>query len=240
MTNKKITVKAGENLKRKIKIKESQELNKKQKKFMDIAMNPKTELIFCAGPAGTSKTFLAILSSLQLLNEKKVTNLLYVRSAVESSDSKIGFLPGEEGMKLEPYLRPLRDKLNEFLTPTEVSQLYRDGKVDAEHIGYARGQDWKNKVIVIDEAQNLTYKELVTLTTRCGENCKLFIVGDPMQSDIGKKSGFNKFCKIFDTDQAKDNGIQTFYFNQNDIVRSPLVKFIIQELENAEKEEKPN
>ena len=121
-------------------------------------MNPKTEHVLC-GLAGTSKTFLAILSALQLLNDKKVSNMLYVRSAVESSDSKIGFLPGEEGMKLEPYLRPLRDKLHEFLTPTEVSFLYSNGKVDAEHVGYARGQDWKHVQLLLI-TQNLTLQRI--------------------------------------------------------------------------------
>lgn len=236
MSNKTSSSSSG-NLKRKVNIKAPAELTVRQEEFMEISMDPKTELMFCAGPAGTSKTYLSILSALELLNKKTVSSMLYVRSAVESSDSKIGFLPGEEGMKLEPYLRPLRDKLHEFLTPTDVSFLYTGGKVDAEHVGYARGQDWKNKAIIIDEAQNLTYKELVTLTTRAGENCKIFIVGDPMQSDIKNKSGFNKFCEIFNTDAAKAHGIQTFYFTKDDIVRSSLVKFIIQELEKEENRE---
>lgn len=223
--------KHNDKLKRKLKIKEDIELNEKQKEFLDISLTPKNEIIFCSGPAGTSKTFLSILAALQLLNTKLYTKILYVRSAVESADSKLGFLPGEEAMKLEPYLRPLRDKLQEFLTPTDISQLYAEGKIDAEHVGYARGQDWKNMVIVIDEAQNLSEKELLTLITRCGRQSKVFLLGDPMQSDIGHKSGFNKYCDIFNTEKSKQMGIQFFKFTTNDIVRNPLVKFIIEEIE---------
>lgn len=221
---------------RKINIKEPTRLTDKQNDFLKTALDPSTEVMFCSGPAGTSKTYLAIYSALQLLNSRTVNDLLYIRSAVESSDSKLGFLPGEEGMKLEPYLRPLRDKLMEFLSETEISFLYQEGVVDAEHVGYARGQDWKQKVIVIDEAQNLTYNELVTLTTRCGEYSKVFILGDPMQSDIKTKSGFKQFCELFDSPQAKENGIETFFFGKEDIVRSKLVRFIITELEKMEKE----
>lgn len=223
---------------RKIKINSDIELNEKQKKFLDIAMSKQTKLMFCIGPAGTSKTYLSILSALQLLNMKAVSSLLYIRSAVESTENRLGFLPGEEAMKLEPYLRPLRDKLTEFLSKTEISYVWSNKLVDVEHVGFSRGQDWKDKAIIIDEAQNLTFKELLTLVTRCGDGSKIFIVGDPMQSDINGKSGFVDFYNLFDNDESKENKIQCFKFDKEDIVRSELVKYIVSVCEKYKKSSK--
>ena len=204
---------------------------------MEIALQPHTELMFCTGPAGTSKTFLAILTSLQLLNLGAIEKILYVRSVVESSDSKLGFLPGEEGMKMEPYLRPLRDKVHELLSPTDVSYIFQNELIDAEHVGYARGQNWNNMAIVVDEAQNLTEKELLTIATRCGKGSMVFILGDPQQSDIRGKSGLVKFANMFDTPEAREHGVETFEFTTDDIVRSKLVKFILHTVEKHEKAE---
>lgn len=220
---------------RKIKIKSDIELREKQYEFLDISMSKQTKLMFCIGPAGTSKTYLSILSALQLLNMKAVSSLLYIRSAVESTENRLGFLPGEEAMKLEPYLRPLRDKLTEFLTKTEISYIWSNGLVDVEHVGFSRGQDWKDKAIIIDEAQNLTFKELLTLITRCGDGSKVFIVGDPMQSDINGKSGFVEFYKMFDNEESEKNKIQCFEFGKEDIVRSDLVKYIVTVCEEYKK-----
>lgn len=225
-------LKSEERLKRKVTIKEPKFLNNKQREFLEIAEDSNTNMMFVSGPAGTSKTFLSILAALRMLNDKRVAKILYIRSAVESADSKLGFLPGEEAMKLEPYLRPLRDKLTEFLTTTDIKFLYDQHKIDAEHVGYARGQDWKNMAIVIDEAQNLTKKEILTLITRIGENSTVFLIGDPMQSDI-KSSGLNDFIKMFSNNpKSNKNGIFTFEFNHSDIVRSELVKFIISAVES--------
>ena len=212
---------------RKIKIDQKIDLTKKQEKFLECSMNKSTELMFCVGPAGTSKTYLSILSALHLLNMKAFESLLYIRSAVESTENRLGFLPGEEAMKLDPYLRPLRDKLTEFLTRTEISYLWSKEMIDVEHVGFSRGQDWKSKIIIIDEAQNLTMKELLTLVTRVGEGSKVFVIGDPMQSDIGNKSGFVEFYKMFDTQNSRENGIHCFEFDQDDVVRSKLVRHII-------------
>jgi phosphate starvation-inducible PhoH-like protein len=212
---------------RKIKINQTIELNSRQQRFLDIGMSKDTSLMFGIGPAGTSKTYLSVLCALELLNRKAVESLLYIRSAVESTENRLGFLPGEEAMKLEPYLRPLRDKLTEFLTKTEISWVWQQNLIDVEHVGFSRGQDWKNKVIIIDEAQNLTFEELLTLVTRCGEGSKVFIIGDPMQSDIGNRSGFVNFYKMFDNEESKQHKIQCFKFTEEDIVRSKLVKYII-------------
>jgi len=232
MSNKRS--KPDEVLKRKIKITQKLELTEKQKRFIELALNKNTKMILTSGPAGTSKTYLSIYSALELLNTKMYNGLIYIRSAIESADGKIGFLPGEEEMKMAPYLKPLRDKLSDFLSPTELSYLHDNNKVHCEHVGFSRGQDWHNKIIVVDEAQNLTKKELFTLMTRCGEGTKMFLLGDPAQSDIRNKSGFADFCRIFEGDDCKLNGIFEFGFNESDIVRSALVKFIVSKVKEAD------
>jgi len=209
------------------------ELNDKQKQFLEIAMDKNTKIIFVSGPAGTSKTYMAVYSALQLLNERRMSDIIYIRSAVESSESKLGFLPGEADEKMAPYLAPLVDKLMELLPIQEVESLKKEERISSIPVGFLRGLNWNAKVIITDEAQNMTVKELFTLITRTGEFSKVFILGDPDQSDINGKSGFMKMISHFDDEESRANGIHTFRFTEDDIVRSALVKFIIKKVKKT-------
>lgn len=203
------------------------EFTEKQKQFLDLASNKTTKIIFVSGPAGTSKTYLTVYHALNLLNQRRVSDLIYIRSAVESADSKLGFLPGEANEKMAPYLAPLLDKLEELLPKGDVDYLKKDERVSSIPVGFLRGLNWNDKVIIADESQNMTFKELFTLITRAGEFSKMFILGDPEQTDINGKSGFIKMINLFDDQESRDNGIHVFKFTDDDIVRSGLVKFII-------------
>ena len=214
-----------------IKINE-RELTPKQTELLQILEDKNTKMVFISGPAGTSKTFTSILAGLKLINQKKVSEMIYVRSAVESSDSKLGFLPGEMDEKMSPYIQPLVDKLEELLPKCDVEKLKKEERIHGFPINFLRGLNWNAKVIVADEAQNMTKKELVTLITRVGEFSKLFICGDPDQSDINGKSGFTSIMNIFEDEESKQNGIHIFKFDEEDIVRSGLVKFILKKLKN--------
>jgi phosphate starvation-inducible PhoH-like protein len=209
------------------------ELTSKQKQFLDVALDKNTKLMFISGPAGTSKTYITILASLMLLNQKRVSDLLYLRSAVESSDSKLGFLPGEADEKMAPYIQPLLEKLSELTNKASIDYLQKEARIDSIPIGFLRGLNWNARCIVADEAQNMTYKELVTLVTRIGEFSKVFILGDPDQSDINGKSGFLKMMNSFEDGESRENGIHTFKFDEDDIVRSALVRFIIKKLKQS-------
>lgn len=209
------------------------ELTEKQKQFLSLASDKTTKIIFVSGPAGTSKTFLAVLHALTMINEKRVSDLIYIRSAVESSDTKLGFLPGEANDKMAPYLQPLLDKLSEMLPKGDIDILMKEERVSGVPVGFLRGLNWNAKVIIADEAQNLTYKELFTLITRTGEFSKVFILGDPEQNDINGKSGFIKMVGHFDDDESRQNGIHVFRFTEDDIVRSGLVQFIIRKVKKA-------
>jgi len=209
------------------------ELTDTQKKFLSVAFDKNTKIMFVSGPAGTSKTYLSVFVALNMLNDRRVSDLIYIRSAVESSESKLGFLPGEADEKMAPYIQPLLDKLIELLPKSDIDKLMKDDRITAVPVGFLRGLNWNAKAIITDEAQNMTSKELLTLITRMGEFSKLFILGDPEQSDINQKSGFTKTLSIFDDEESKQNGIQVFKFTEDDIVRSGLVQFIIRKLKKT-------
>ena len=128
---------------------------------------------------------------------------------------------------------PLNDKLEEMISSQERSFLEQKKIINALPINYLRGSNWINKIIIADESQNFTFKELTTLITRLGENSKLFICGDPMQSDINGKSGFHKMANVFNDKQSASNGIHCFDFTKDDILRSEILKFIVEKIEQA-------
>ncbi len=206
------------------------ELTETQQEFLNLASNKETKLIFVSGVAGTGKTYLSVYHALNMINKKNVSDLIYVRSAVESSDSKLGFLPGEADEKLAPYIQPLLDKLVELLPKGDIDTLFKEKRITGIPIGFLRGLNWNAKVIILDEAQNCNFKELLTFITRIGEFSKVFILGDPEQSDINGKSGFIKMATIFDNEESRRHGIHVFKFTEDDIVRSGLVQYIIQKI----------
>ena len=206
-------------------------LDTRQLLFLEQALSTKTRIMFVNGPAGAAKTYMAVYSALRLLSAFDELDLLYVRTVIESADKGLGALPGDLTEKFNPYMAPLMDKLDEIL-PKNTSLKYdllAKGRITSLPINFLRGASWRSKVIVADEAQNFTFKELVTLITRLGKNSKLFICGDSMQSDI-HKSGFVDMCRLFDDSTSRQRGIEFFEFTEADIKRSALLKYIISKL----------
>ena len=209
-------------------------LSEKQKKFVDIALDPECKIIFVSGPAGSTKTYMAVFAALRQLRQDGELDLLYVRTAIESAEKGLGALPGTIEDKFNPYMAPLEDKLDEMLpkTTTIKQELIKSGRVQAMPINFLRGASWLNKIVIADESQNFTFRELVTLITRIGEGTKLFVCGDTMQSDINGKSGFNDMIKVFNDDESKERGIHCFRFNESDIFRSEILKYIVKKLKS--------
>jgi phosphate starvation-inducible PhoH-like protein len=209
-------------------------LTDRQKRFLSIAFDEDTKIMFIAGPAGSTKTYMAVYSALRILSAFDELDLLYVRTVIESAEKGLGALPGDIDEKFNPYMAPLEDKLYEMLPKNNTSrkEMLDSGRISAMPINYLRGSSWKNKIVVADEAQNFTYKELTTLVTRIGENCKLFICGDFMQSDINGKSGFAPMFDLFNDQSSIDMGIHAFKFGREDILRSDILKYIISKLDN--------
>jgi|TARA_Y100000289_G_scaffold19707_1_gene19044 phosphate starvation-inducible PhoH-like protein len=209
-------------------------LTEKQKIFLALALQEETNIMFVSGPAGSTKTYMAVYAALRHLSADDDLDMFYVRTVIESADKGLGALPGSVEEKINPYMAPLEDKLMEMLPQNKTvrRELIDSGRIQAMPINFLRGASWKDKVVVADEAQNFTFKELTTLITRLGHNSKLFICGDFMQSDINGKSGYADMFNLFKDQESQDNGIHCFSFNKNDILRSELQKYIIGKLED--------
>lgn len=201
----------------------------KQQEFLDIANKKETKIMLVNGPAGSAKTILATYAALDLLNQKKVSDITYVRSAVESADSKLGYLPGDLDEKISYYGMPFLDKLEELLKKADIQLLSNENRIQVFPVNFVRGLSWNAKCIIVDEAQNLTRKELITILTRVGRFSKCFVLADPMQSDINSKSGgFLEISELFSDERSQQEGIHHFRFQNEDIMRSDLCRFLVE------------
>ena len=206
----------------------------KQKAFIELATHKDTKIVFLSGPAGTSKSILAVFCALLLLNQKRVSDIVYVRTIIESASTSMGTLPGDADQKLQFFTAVLNDKLEELLPAGDVKKLHIDERVKGMPVNYLRGASYNAKAVIIDEAQNGTFNELLTCLTRIGKFTKYFVLGDPMQTDLKHKeqSGFKPMFEIFNTEQAQAQGIYCVEFTKEDIMRSEILKFIIEQIEN--------
>jgi phosphate starvation-inducible protein PhoH len=199
----------------------------KQKEIINLFLDKKVKILILKGPAGTSKTILSIYLGLQLLNTRKVSDIVLVRSAVESSDSKLGYLPGDINEKVNVYMTPFNEKFSELITEPLIHRLHKDNRLTICPINFARGLHFAVKFICCDESQNLTVRELQTLFTRMGEFSKMIVAGDPDQSDLPPgKSGFNTVYKSFDNEEARNQGIYCIELTEDHIVRSELCRYV--------------
>lgn len=207
-----------------------------QVEFLNTALDPEVKLLFLAGPAGTAKTYMATYAALQILMDSNLEKeILYVRSIAESSDKSIGALPGDLGEKFGVFAGPFYDKLDELLTGQDVKTLKEKGLIDCMPVNFLRGANWSDTIVIIDEAQNFSRKELITTLTRIGEGSKIFILGDILQSDIAN-GGFVEIYDLFNNSQSEENGVNCYSFGNEDIMRSEILKFIVSKLEEQENE----
>ena len=205
----------------------------KQREFFKIALSDDTKIMFVNGPAGTSKTLLSVYCGLKLLNKKVISDIMYLRSAVESSDRSLGYLPGSAADKLRFYNLPFLDKLEELLSETRTERLEKENRISMFPVNFARGMNWTSKCIIFDEVQNSSVKEITTVLTRMGKHSRCFLLADPMQSDLRTKDcAFQNMFDEFSDEESHDMGIRTFEFTEDDIMRSELVKFLIKKFKN--------
>lgn len=220
-------------------IRERGDLTTRQGEVIDRIMDKQTQIVFLNGPAGTSKSYISILAGLRLLNQRSVSDIVYIRSIIESASKSLGSLPGDQNEKLHPFLMPLYEKLEELLPKAEIDHLIKQERAVGIPVNYLRGASINAKFIFCDEAQNLDYKELTTVITRLGKFSKLIIAGDSSQSDINGKSGFIKMFDLFNDPSSRDHGIHSLSFTKEDIVRSGVLKYIIERIEGAAPKPEP-
>lgn len=211
-------------------IKNKYTLNDVHKSFLDLCLYEKSKMIIVDGSAGTAKTYLSALAGLTLLKAKKIEHIVYIRSIVESATKSIGALPGEIDEKFKPWSLPLLDKLNELIPSPIAHSLIADGHIKCVPVNFVRGLTFHDSLVIVDEAQNLTKDELVTILTRFGHNTKYVVIGDSKQRDIGKLSGFAEIAGRFDDEECAEQGIHSIKFGENEIVRSAILKFIVRKL----------
>jgi phosphate starvation-inducible PhoH-like protein len=219
--------------KNKFKIKQPFKLTEKQVELVKVIQNENSKIIFIESPSGCGKTYVAVLGALQLLNlNSSFDQIIYLRSIIEAGNKSLGALPGTIEEKTNAFAAPLWDKLDQLLNLSDIKKLTTEKYIEFSPINFLRGADWKNKIIILDEAQNLSFHEIETVLTRVGAGSKLIICGDSRQSDIGYKSGFEKIMQHFESHiESAKWGLEFFRFTTNDIVRAPFLKFIIEEMD---------
>ncbi len=197
-------------------------LNKNQEKLKNGILT--SVITISTGPAGTAKTFMSCATACQLLVEGKIDKIILCRPAVECGET-LGYRPGDDAAKVTPFLYPLLDCLDLFLGEKVVQRLIKEKKIVLAVVGLLRGSSFRNSIIIIDEAQNLTYAQLFMLLTRTGENCRLSINGDCNQSDLKYNKG--DFLSIIHKLQSLKDEISFVNFTDEDIVRSSIVRKIV-------------
>lgn len=182
------------------------------------------DINFGIGPAGTGKTFLAVASAVEALNESRVQRLILVRPAVEAGE-KLGFLPGDLTQKVDPYLRPLYDALYEMLGVEKVVKLLEKNVIEIAPLAYMRGRTLNDAYVILDEAQNTTIEQMKMFLTRLGFGSTAVVTGDLTQTDLPKhvKSGLRDAIEVL----RDVEGVSFTFFEARDVVRHPLVARIV-------------
>lgn len=193
-----------------------------QRRFLELIL--KHDLVFGIGPAGTGKTFLAMIAALHSLLAGKIQRIVLARPAVEAGEA-LGFLPGDLEEKLLPYLRPLYDAMDEVLGPVEARKLVDTGVVEIAPLAYMRGRTLGKCFALLDEAQNTTRSQMMMFLTRLGEGSKMVVTGDLTQIDLPprEESGLIEARRLL----RKVPGLYFHEFDHDDVVRHPLVSAII-------------
>ena len=183
------------------------------------------DILFGVGPAGTGKTYLAVVYAVSLLKKGIIKHIVLTRPAIEAGES-LGFLPGDLKEKIDPYLRPLYDALYDTLGNKSVDQMIENGVIEIAPLAYMRGRTLENCFCILDEAQNTTEMQMKMFLTRLGFNSKMVITGDISQIDLpnGKRSGLVNACNIL----KNIDDIKIIKFEKLDVVRNPLVQKIIE------------
>lgn len=202
-----------------------------QRRYLELI--ERHDLVFGLGVAGTGKTYLAVAAAVTSLREGRTRRLIITRPVVEAGE-RLGFLPGDVAAKLNPYMRPVYDALNDQLGYEDVLRLEMEGVIEVAPLAYMRGRTLSNAFVILDEGQNTTVPQMRMFLTRLGEHSRMVVTGDPTQSDLerGVRSGLHDAARRLRGVQ----GIGFAEFDRRDIVRHPLVESVIRAYEQPARE----
>jgi phosphate starvation-inducible PhoH-like protein len=194
----------------------------------------KNFVVFCIGPAGTGKTYLAVAQAVAMLKSQQVSRVILVRPAVEAGES-LGYLPGDLKEKIEPYLRPLYDAFFDLLSPERFMRYVEKNVIEIAPLAYMRGRTLNDSFIILDEAQNTTPEQMKMFLTRMGFGSRVVITGDVTQVDLpsGRLSGLRSVQEIL----KGVEGIDFVSLTRNDVVRHEIVQKIVQAYEEFEEKQ---
>ena len=201
-----------------------------QLKFVNLIKEK--DLVFGVGPAGTGKTYLAVACAVEALLKKEISKIILSRPAVEAGE-RLGFLPGDLKEKIDPYLRPLYDALNDLIPSKTLERYLENNTIEIAPLAFMRGRTLENSYIILDEAQNTSSMQMKMFLTRLGKNSKMVIAGDSTQVDLprGEKSGLKEILNIM----PRTDEIGKVLFKKGDITRHSLVTKIVEAYEKNNK-----
>lgn len=191
-----------------------------------------SEIVFCSGAAGSGKTLLSIGSALQLMYEypEKYKKIVMIRPYVPVEGEDMGYLPGDIDEKMAPFIAPIMDSLDYFLNKGEIATLHDSGALEVIPIAFLRGRTLNNCIVIFDEAQNSTWKQMKMFLTRIGFNAKVIIEGDVTQSDLPDDIRHENGLLVGAAKLEGVDGISCVYLETEDVVRSPIVKRMLDRL----------
>lgn len=189
-------------------------------------LDPQVSITVAVGPAGTGKSYLAMLAAMQALKQGRCRRVILTRPAVGVEDEQHGFLPGDLVRKMEPWTRPLLDIMKEFYSPKEVLEMIQDEVVEISPLAFMRGRTFKNAWIVADEMQNATPNQLKMLLTRIGENSKIVVTGDIEQTDKNHSdNGLMDLCARLQANNYR--GLKLSELGARDVQRHPIITSVL-------------